>query len=92
MKPECQEVFSRDTKTAGDYLDGLYRRCAVAKYSDVTYSDITKFVKWSSTTDISVLTVNESGVCTALKEGYVEVCAGYYKVTAKALVKVKENI
>lgn len=63
----------------------------VAKYSDGTSSDITKFVKWSST-DISFLTIGESGVCTALKEGYVEVCARYGKVTAKALVKVKENI
>lgn len=63
----------------------------VAKYSDDISSDITKFIKWSST-DISVLTIGESGVCTALKEGYVEVCARYCKVTAKALVKVKENI
>ena len=63
----------------------------VVKYSDGTSSDITKFVKWSST-DISVLTIGESGVYTALKEGYVEVCARYCKVTAKALVKVKENI
>jgi hypothetical protein len=45
-----------------------------------------------ASTDISVLTIGESGVCTTLKEGYVEVCARYCKVTAKALVKVKENI
>jgi len=61
----------------------------VAEYSDCTSSDITKFVKWSST-DISVLTIGKSGVSTALKAGYVEVSAGYCKVTAKASVKIKD--
>ncbi len=62
----------------------------VAKYSDGISSDITKFIKWSST-DISVLMISESGNCTALKEGDVKVCARYCKLTAKALVKVKDS-
>ncbi|MCL5071570.1 MAG: Ig-like domain-containing protein [Actinobacteria bacterium] len=61
----------------------------IAKYSDITTSDITRFVKWSSTDD-SILTIGKSGICTALKEGCAEVCARYCKVTAKALVKVKD--
>lgn len=63
----------------------------IAKYSDVTTSDITRFVKWSST-DSSVLTISKSGTCIALREGYAEISARYCKVTSRAFVKVKENI
>ncbi len=68
-------------------INKRYQFRVIAKYADGVSSDITKFVKWSST-DISILKMSESGAGIALKEGYVEVCARYRKVTAKALVKV----
>lgn len=62
---------------------------AIVKYSEGISLKMTGSIKWS-TSDNSILAISESGICTALKEGYAEVYARYFKISAKACVRVND--